>query len=351
MHQPEHTLIPTLNRRGRGTVKVFAYGSTTASWRRLPNWPRSSPPGTTWQVPGSYAHSAPRAHTRAAPASSSRTSPAAPAPTRATRSALSPTGRPPCRRPSRRSPRPCSPTAWPSSTPRCRRPVRPGPRRHPRRPHRGGDRPHGSTPRRDRTPPAHAPVLHRPPRGPRPGPRTRPVAGRHALGTIPQRRLPTPPDRSRRPFRPAVPSRRTHLPRLHSPHRHSHWFSGCCTATSRPRQPTCRSPDTGEPVLGAFLMCEACMKRLRPPPALRGGRRPLVHAQVEGLEGTGIDVGRALGARSIEHPAHARQCGRWVPMVTYRAPQGPTPVPPGAPVACAMTFTVCCAGPADCVSA
>ncbi|MCJ1680575.1 GNAT family N-acetyltransferase [Streptomyces sp. APSN-46.1] len=26
VHQPEHTLIPTLNRRGRGTVKVFAYG-------------------------------------------------------------------------------------------------------------------------------------------------------------------------------------------------------------------------------------------------------------------------------------------------------------------------------------
>ncbi|MFF8440622.1 GNAT family N-acetyltransferase [Streptomyces californicus] len=25
-HQPEHTLIPTLTRRGRGTVKVFAYG-------------------------------------------------------------------------------------------------------------------------------------------------------------------------------------------------------------------------------------------------------------------------------------------------------------------------------------
>ncbi|WP_435601487.1 GNAT family N-acetyltransferase [Streptomyces sp. C10-9-1] len=26
VHQPEHTLIPTLTRRGRGTVKVFAYG-------------------------------------------------------------------------------------------------------------------------------------------------------------------------------------------------------------------------------------------------------------------------------------------------------------------------------------
>ncbi|GGZ17056.1 hypothetical protein GCM10010387_07120 [Streptomyces inusitatus] len=26
VHQPDHTLIPTLNRRGRGTVKVFAYG-------------------------------------------------------------------------------------------------------------------------------------------------------------------------------------------------------------------------------------------------------------------------------------------------------------------------------------
>ncbi|MFF8443389.1 GNAT family N-acetyltransferase [Streptomyces californicus] len=26
VHQPEHTLIPTLSRRGRGTVKVFAYG-------------------------------------------------------------------------------------------------------------------------------------------------------------------------------------------------------------------------------------------------------------------------------------------------------------------------------------
>ncbi|WP_432094036.1 GNAT family N-acetyltransferase [Streptomyces sp. bgisy100] len=26
VHQPKHTLIPTLNRRGRGTVKVFAYG-------------------------------------------------------------------------------------------------------------------------------------------------------------------------------------------------------------------------------------------------------------------------------------------------------------------------------------
>ncbi|WP_250301186.1 GNAT family N-acetyltransferase [Streptomyces sp. A 4/2] len=26
VHQPEHTLVPTLNRRGRGTVKVFAYG-------------------------------------------------------------------------------------------------------------------------------------------------------------------------------------------------------------------------------------------------------------------------------------------------------------------------------------
>ncbi|MFI5722952.1 GNAT family N-acetyltransferase [Streptomyces cyaneofuscatus] len=26
IHQPEHTLIPTLTRRGRGTVKVFAYG-------------------------------------------------------------------------------------------------------------------------------------------------------------------------------------------------------------------------------------------------------------------------------------------------------------------------------------
>ncbi|MGW6392495.1 GNAT family N-acetyltransferase [Streptomyces sp. NPDC055103] len=26
VHQPEHTLVPTLSRRGRGTVKVFAYG-------------------------------------------------------------------------------------------------------------------------------------------------------------------------------------------------------------------------------------------------------------------------------------------------------------------------------------
>ncbi|MBT2526656.1 GNAT family N-acetyltransferase [Streptomyces sp. ISL-99] len=26
VHQPDHTLIPTLNRRGRGTLKVFAYG-------------------------------------------------------------------------------------------------------------------------------------------------------------------------------------------------------------------------------------------------------------------------------------------------------------------------------------
>ncbi|MFC4328707.1 GNAT family N-acetyltransferase [Streptomyces andamanensis] len=26
VHQPEHTLVPTLTRRGRGTVKVFAYG-------------------------------------------------------------------------------------------------------------------------------------------------------------------------------------------------------------------------------------------------------------------------------------------------------------------------------------
>ncbi|MFC8700000.1 GNAT family N-acetyltransferase [Streptomyces parvus] len=28
VHQPEHTLIPTLTRRGRGVVKVFAYGSS-----------------------------------------------------------------------------------------------------------------------------------------------------------------------------------------------------------------------------------------------------------------------------------------------------------------------------------
>lgn len=26
VHQPEHTLVPTLTRRGRGTVKVFAFG-------------------------------------------------------------------------------------------------------------------------------------------------------------------------------------------------------------------------------------------------------------------------------------------------------------------------------------
>ncbi|NEE59946.1 GNAT family N-acetyltransferase, partial [Streptomyces sp. SID8455] len=26
VHQPEHTLIPTLSRRGRGIVRVFAYG-------------------------------------------------------------------------------------------------------------------------------------------------------------------------------------------------------------------------------------------------------------------------------------------------------------------------------------
>ncbi|WP_097886605.1 GNAT family N-acetyltransferase [Streptomyces sp. st140] len=31
VHQPDHTLIPTLNRRGRGTVKVFAYGSSDSA--------------------------------------------------------------------------------------------------------------------------------------------------------------------------------------------------------------------------------------------------------------------------------------------------------------------------------
>lgn len=53
-------------------------------------------------------------------ASSSRTSRPVPAPTPAARSARSPTGRPPCRRPSFRSPRPWRALVWPSFTPRCR---------------------------------------------------------------------------------------------------------------------------------------------------------------------------------------------------------------------------------------
>lgn len=70
VHQPEHTLVPTLTRRGRGTVKVFAYGLRDSVVAEAAELATKLAAAHEVAAPGSCGPSAPGPRTRAAPASS-----------------------------------------------------------------------------------------------------------------------------------------------------------------------------------------------------------------------------------------------------------------------------------------